>query len=79
MKKIKRKIKLWILRRIFGVKRIKSPIEILWDMIDEENRNGSATYENGEPAPDCCKIEAWEQAIERLKKEYYGAFSERRR
>lgn len=66
MRKLK-KIRLWLIKRFLGVKELRSPIDVLYQMIDEENKK-PCTSEEG---PDCSKIEAWEQAIVRISKECF--------
>jgi len=54
-----------LIKKLIGRKSLKSPIDVLWDMIDEENRNRFD--------PDCTKIEAWEEAADRISRERFGA------
>lgn len=69
---IKQRLILWMIKKLLGRKTLKSPVDVLWNMIDEENHKGSATSEGGEPAPDCIKIEAWEEAADRISRECFG-------
>lgn len=50
----------WFINRIAGKKYKKSSLDILWGLIDEENKK-----EN----PDCAMIEAWELAANRISEE----------
>lgn len=67
---------IWLIKKLIGRKSLKSPIDIIWDMIDEENSLKSATSEDGEPVPDCIKIEAWEEAADRISRECFGVKGE---
>lgn len=66
LKNMKRRIVLcifrWFLKWISKTykKPLRSPIDVLWEMIDAENKNES---------PDCVKIEAWNEAIDRISDE----------
>lgn len=65
--RIRYRIIQWLIKLLVGNRQLKSPIDVVWSMIDEENQK-SVTYEDG---PDCTKIEAWEEAIERIRKECF--------
>ena len=64
IEKTKRRIILcvfrWFIRRITGKKYKKSSLDILWGLIDEENKKED---------PDCVMIEAWEIAANRISEE----------
>ena len=62
----------WLIKKLLGRKSLKSPVDVLWNMIDEENSKGTATSADGEPVPDCIKIEAWEEAADRISRECFG-------
>jgi len=72
LKALKQRLIIWLIKKLLGKKSLKSPVDILWDMIDEENSKGSDTGEDGEPVPDCWKIEAWEEAAARIGRECFG-------
>jgi len=72
LRALKQRLIIWLIKKLIGKKSLKSPIDVLWDMIDEENSKGSATSEGGEPIPDCSKIEAWEEAVDRISRECFG-------
>lgn len=57
----------WLIKILLGNKSWKSPIDVLWNMIDEENRKVEIGTDDF--APNCIKIEAWEEAIDRISKE----------
>ena len=69
LRALKQRLIIWLIKKLLGRKSLKSPVDILWDMIDEENSNGSLVIEGGEPVPDCSKIEAWEEAAARIGRE----------
>lgn len=69
---LRERLIIWLLKKLLGVKTLKSPVRVLWDMIDEENSKGSARTEGGEPVPDCTKIEAWLEAVDRINRECFG-------
>ena len=69
---LKRHLIRWLIKKLLGRNSIKSPVNVLWDMIDEENNRGTATSEWGEPVPNCIKIEAWEEAADRISRECFG-------
>lgn len=73
LRKLKQRIIVWLIKKLIGKRILKSPIDVLWDMIDEENASGSAVSESGEPIPFCVKIEAWEEAADRIGRECFGA------
>lgn len=72
LRTLKQRLIMWLIKKLLGRKFLKSPVNILWDMIDEENNNGSLTTEAGDPVPDCSKIEAWEEAAARIGRECFG-------
>lgn len=69
---IKQRLILWLIKQLLGRKTLKSPVDVLWNMVDEENNKGSATREGGEAVSDCIKIEAWEEAADRISRECFG-------
>lgn len=69
---LKQRIIIWLIKKLIGKRSLKSPVAVLWDMIDEENAKGSAASECGEPVPDCVKIEAWEEAAARISRDCFG-------
>lgn len=71
LRALKQRLIMWLIKKLLGRKSLKSPVDILWDMIDEENRNGSLVIEGGEPVPDCSKIAAWEEAAARIGREFF--------
>ena len=71
LRALKQRPIIWLIKKLLGRKSLKSPVDILWDMIDEENSNGSLVIEGGEPVPDCSKIEAWEEAAARIGREFF--------
>lgn len=76
LRMLKQRLIIWLIKKLLGRKSLKSPIAVLWDMIDEENSKGSATSEGGEPVPFCPKIEAWEEAVDRISRECFGVEAE---
>ncbi len=64
LRALKQRLIIWLIKKLIGRKSLKSPIDVLWDMIDEENSNNSD--------PDCTKIEAWEEAADRISRECFG-------
>lgn len=72
LRSFKRRLIIWLIKKLIGRKTLKSPTDILWEMIDEENSKGSAVSEGGEPVPDCSKIEAWEEAVSRIGRDCFG-------
>ncbi len=64
LRALKQRLIIWLIKKLIGRKSLKSPIDVLWDMIDEENSNNSD--------PDCTKIEAWEEAVDRISRECFG-------
>lgn len=72
LRAFKQRLIMWLIKKLLGRKSLKSPADILWDMIDEENSKGSLVIEGGEPVPDCSKIEAWEEAAARIGRECFG-------
>lgn len=77
LKKLKHRLILWLFKKLVGKQTLKSPTAVLWDMIDEENNHGSmqvtSEWGPGEFVPNCIKIEALEEAIDRINKECFGA------
>ena len=71
LRALKQRLIIWLIKKLLGRKSLKSPVDILWDMIDEENSNGSLVIEGGEPVPDCSKIEAWGEAATRIGREFF--------
>ena len=68
LKALKQRFIIWLLKKLIGRKSLKSPIDVLWDMIDEENSK-DVTFADG---PDCIKIEAWQEAATRINRECFG-------
>lgn len=62
----------WLLKKLIGRNSLKSPIDVLWDMIDEENSK-QVDFTDG---PDCSKIDAWKEAADRISRECFGAEGE---
>lgn len=73
MRSIKQRLIMWLIKKLLGRNSLKSPVDILWEMIDEENSKGSLVMEGGESVPDCSKIEAWEEAAARIGRECFGS------
>ena len=57
LRTLKQRLIIWLIKRMIGRRSLKSPIDVLWDMIDKENSS---------PDPDCTKIEAWSEAADRI-------------
>lgn len=72
LKALKQRFIIWLLKKLIGRKSLKSPIDVLWDMIDEENGK-EVSFADG---PDCSKIEAWKEAADRIGRECFGAEEE---
>lgn len=72
LKTLKQRFIIWLLKKLIGRKSLKSPIDVLWDMIDEENGK-EVGFADG---PDCSKIEAWKEAADRISRECFGAEEE---
>ena len=69
LKSLKQRLIMWLIKKLLGRKTLKSPVDILWDMIDEENSK-EVTFSDG---PDCTKIEAWQEAAARIGRECFGS------
>lgn len=69
LRALKQCLIIWLIKKLIGRKFLKSPIDVLWDMIDEENNSSN---------PDCTKIEAWEEAVGQISKECFGVEEEER-
>lgn len=65
---VKQRLIIWLLKILLGNRHLKSPVDVLWDMIDEENSK-DVTFDDG---PDCIKIEAWQEAATRINRECFG-------
>lgn len=72
LKALKQRLIIWLLKKLIGRKSLKSPIDVLWDMIDEENSK-EVSFAVG---PDCSKIEAWKEAADRISRECFGVEEE---
>ena len=68
LKTLKQRFIIWLLKMLIGSMYLKSPVAVLWDMIDEENSK-DADFTDG---PDCIKIEAWQEAVDRISRECFG-------
>lgn len=71
LRTLKQRLIRWLIQKLLGRKHLKSPVSVLWDMIDEENSKGTAISEGGDPEPNCIKIEAWEEAADRIRRECF--------
>ena len=71
LKAFKQRLIIWLIKKLLGTKTLKSPTDIIWEMIDEENSKGSAVSEGGDLVPDCSKIEALEEAAARIGKYFF--------
>ena len=46
LRALKQRLIIWLIKKLLGRKSLKSPVDILWDMIDEENSNGGVRHEH---------------------------------
>lgn len=74
LKALKQRLIIWLLKKLIGRNSLKSPIDVLWVMIDEENSKEVDSADG----PDCSKIEAWEEAADRISRECFGVEEEGR-
>ena len=69
MGKLRRNILVWLIKKLRGVEKTRSPVDVLWEMIDEERDRAISGNE-----ADCIKVGAWEMAIDRIGRESIWAY-----